>query len=170
MLSVLGRSDCELFKILPAENAPDEASRLQAGHCFEVNVVASISVDSEKFLDKMAPYHVTNNWYEVDLPNILSLWLRCLDEPLESQPAQDIVQEEEEQETTSQEGELPGCLCYCTAADAPLATNIRKSLIDNLGKENTKEVLSTLVSKTVKRNNVMSRVFFHQGEPVKLQI
>ena len=159
-----------MFKIVSESEAHREASALSTGHVFEVIVVATILVDTNMFLEAMAPYLMRGSWYQTDLPTILTLWVSCLEGSPESQPALDIVQEEEELETTSQEGELPGCLCYCTAAEAPLATTIRKCLIDNLGKESTKEVLSTLVSKTVKRNNVMSRVFFHQGEPVKLQI
>ena len=79
MLSILRRSDETLFKFLPADNAQEEASHLQAGHCFEVNIIASIRVDSKRFLEAIAQYHTSNGWFRVQLDQLLSVWLDCLD-------------------------------------------------------------------------------------------
>ena len=82
MLSVLRRSDEHLFKFVSAEQAQDVANRLQEGHCFEVQVIASLKVDSFQetaMLEEMAPFHTAHGWYAVDLDKLLSAWLDSLE-------------------------------------------------------------------------------------------
>ena len=45
------RSDCDLYKLLPESEARDDAIKLSAGHCIEVNLIASINVDNKRFLE-----------------------------------------------------------------------------------------------------------------------
>ena len=82
MLSMLRRSDINLFKIVSESVATTAAAQLSAGHVFEVEVVASLRVDivqESAFLDAMNPFHTVHGWYTTDLDKLLSTWLDCLD-------------------------------------------------------------------------------------------
>ena len=126
-----------MFKILPAENAQDEASRLQAGHCFEVNIIASIRVDSKQFLEAMAQYYASAGWFRVDLERLLTVWLDCLDQEKNQKlqkmkkqipsQKQDTIQETEETEEITSDEDLPEYLSFCDAVEAPLAKDVRNS-------------------------------------------
>ena len=83
---MLRRSDCDLYKILPESEARDEAIKLSAGHCFEVNLIASINVDSKRFLEGMSPFHASSNWFCAELEQILNVWLNCLDQEESPEP------------------------------------------------------------------------------------
>ena len=82
MLAILGRSDTNLFKFVSESVACNVAAHLTEGHNFEVNVVATLKVDSSQetaFSEAMIPYHTSNGWFAVDLERLLSVWLDCLD-------------------------------------------------------------------------------------------
>ena len=91
MLSVLRRSDQDLYKFVSDTAASDVATHLSEGHCFEVDVVASLKVDSFQettFLEEMTPFHKSHGWYAVELVKLLNAWLDSLDvEEPESVPA-----------------------------------------------------------------------------------
>ena len=165
MLSILRRSDINLFKFVSESGANDEAVSLSAGHCFQVNVVCSILVDRKRFLGMMAPYRLINNWYATDLPMILSLWVSCLEGSPESEslpPSQRQDTEAEEEESQSDEDDLFESLSYCDPAEAPLATEIRKFIFEHMGKADGKLELAKLVSKTMKQNGKMRRIYCYK--------
>ena len=135
MLSILCRSDCHVFNLVFDSDAPTAANlaaQLSEGQCFEVVVVAMMQVNKfqqEQFLEAMTQHHTVNNWFAVELDQLLSLWLGCIDleeelgkvsDSQRQQPPPNLTPSEE---TISQDNELPGCLSYCIAAEAPHCSN-----------------------------------------------
>ena len=102
----------------------------------------------------MAPYHTSHGWFRVELDQLLSVWLDCMDleeslsdrEPEKRKPA---PQDTKTEHTTSHDENdgLPEDLRYCLASEAPTATTIRTNLTRRLGKESANEMLAMLVSK-----------------------
>ena len=175
MLSILRRSDKFLFKFVSESVASNAAAQLSEGHCFHVDVTASLKVDSFQetaFSEAMAPYHTSHGWYAVDLEKLLSAWLDCLDvEEPEIETASDTIQKVSKlvqaiPQDDDDDHELPDFLSFCDTAEAPLATEIRKFILEHMGKEKGKEVLETLNYKTTKQQGIMKRLFCYKGTPV----
>ena len=79
MLSILRRSDENLFKIIPQHETAYEATQLSSGQCFQVNIIASICVDSKQLFEALAQYYISNGWFRIELDQLLNVWLGCLD-------------------------------------------------------------------------------------------
>ena len=74
-----------------------QAAKLTEGHCFQVEVIASIRVESKSFIEAMAPYHTSQGWFRVSLDQLLSAWLDCMD--LEESLSVPEIEREPEKET-----------------------------------------------------------------------
>ena len=174
MLSILRRSDINLFKIVSESVATTAAAQLSAGHVFEVNHIASLKVDSVQetaFLDAMNPFHTFHGWYSTDLDKLLSTWLDSLEgspetERLLPSSSDENVSDENASDENASDGALLACLQYCDAADAPLAAVIRKFVFNLMGKVEGKLELAKLVSKTTKRNGIVRRLYYYNNKAV----
>ena len=187
MLAVLQRSDTNLFKFVSYNDVLSVAAKLSEGHCFEISLLAMIRVDREQFLQAISAYHLSNDWYRLDLEHIMNCWLKCLDslrdeegsestepteptEPKDQSPEPGNIDIEEETLPSRVEADqlenqemlhtlterreetaLPDCLAYCPAADAPLATALRKQLKETLGPDTTQTVIAKLRYRTLKQ-------------------
>ena len=76
---MLRRPDDSLFKLVSDEDALSVAAKLSEGHCFQISLLAVIRVDREQFLQAVSVYHLSHDWYRLDLEQILNCWLECLD-------------------------------------------------------------------------------------------
>ena len=84
-----------------------------------------------------------------------------------------IVEAEQQQEmphTQKEEVALPDCLAFCPAADAPLATALRKQLKGTLGPDTAQSVIAKLSYRTMRQSNKMVRLFCFEGNPVAHRI
>ena len=84
-----------------------------------------------------------------------------------------IVEAEQQQEmphTQKEEVALPDCLAFCPAADAPLATALRKQLKQTLGPDTAQSVIAKLSYRTMRQSNKMVRLFCFEGNPVAHRI
>ena len=165
-VTVLEKSDVELYRFVAEnEDAVDVARRLCQEHVFSVTPVAVLRMDYERFLQSLSKFDAGHGWYATSLVHIVTHWAMLREEEGVSDPPQTIDSQESEE---TGEIELPHYMLLCSPSDAPLVSEVRKSLTEKVGKSEAKKLVAHLKVKRIRRNTKVASIFTFAGSPVKL--
>ena len=176
MISILRRTDNSTFRVSVDDSPWESADRLSQGHDVSVHVVAVLQVDADKLQQCLHIFHLGNLWYECSLKDIMAAWTKVYGEAagcdmseLDGELDGEHLLEPQIESPRAEDDILPSCLEYAKALQAPLASELRHSLITKLGKQNAQAVLKRLKPKTHRRGDTTVRVHSFEGQAVTMR-
>ena len=166
MIAILKRDDlCAVLYVTQTDQPWEVAEGLCPDHIFDVEVMATMHADLDGVSKALNDCRICGGWYRCSLQRIFEVCAKlCVEEPCDKEGDNSAMQED----SVSEQTELPSCLSFCQAVHAPLATSLRQDLVQLLGKEKARLVIQQLTPKTTRRGTETCRLFSFRGEPVAL--